>query len=318
MSEDVLVTGGAGFIGSHLIEALIRRGHRVRVLDNLSSGKKTNLDSVSDSQRLKFLVGDCRSADDVEKAIEGVHTVFHFAANPEVRLEISDPNMCYEHNILATHILLEKVRKSDVQTIVFPSSSTIYGEPKIIPTPEDYGPLEPISVYGASKLACEALISSYCHSFKKRGLILRLANIIGPRSSHGVISDFVRKLRANPLELEILGDGSQTKSYLYIDDFTEAVIRSYESGDGPVAICNVGSEDQTSVAEIAKIVTEEMDLNNVKLSFSGGLGGGRGWVGDVRQMLLDTKKIKSLGWKPRLNSKEAVRKTAKQLVQALQ
>lgn len=317
MSTDALVTGGAGFIGSHLVEALMKRGFSVSIIDNLSSGSKKNLESVLNNQNLKFHVGDCRSDDDLDKALKGVHTVFHFAANPEVRLEYTDPVMCYENNIMATYILLEKIRRSNVDTIVLASSSTVYGDARIIPTPEDYGPLEPISVYGASKLACEALVSSYCHSFKKRGTILRLANIIGPRGSHGVIFDFIKKLKMNSSELEILGDGTQAKSYLYIDDFIEAVNKILQLEDGRVSIYNVGSSDQTKVIEIAKIVMDEMGLNRAHLRFSGGLNDGRGWVGDVKKMCLDTRRIKSLGWKPKLGSTEAVRETARHLVKEL-
>jgi UDP-glucose 4-epimerase len=309
-----LVTGGAGFIGSHLTEALLKKGFSVSVLDNLSSGNKHNLSSVQHSHDLDFFVGDCRSSSDVEKALKNVDTVFHFAANPEVRLDLADPKTCYEQNIEATYILLQSIRRSNVKTIVFASSSTIYGEAAIIPTPENYGPMKPISVYGASKLACEALVSSYCYSFKKKGVIVRPANMIGPRSTHGVILDFIQKLKKNPKKLEILGDGTQTKSYLYVDDCIDAIVKAYESTQEPVEIYNVGSEDQTNVAEIANIVIDEMKLKNVKLKFTGGVDGGRGWIGDVKNMLLDISKLKSLGWKPKLNSQQAVRETARHLI----
>jgi UDP-glucose 4-epimerase len=313
-----LVTGGAGFIGSHLVEALINNGHNVTLLDNLSSGHKRNLSGVLGSHNLNFLVGDCRFAPDIKEALKNVDAVFHFAANPEVRLELADPKKCYEQNIKATYVLLERIRKSNVETVVLASSSTIYGDASIIPTPESYGPLKPISVYGASKLACEALVSSYCHSFKKKGIIIRPANIVGPRATHGVMLDFIRKLKANPSKLEILGDGTQTKSYLYINDCIDAIIKVFESTEELVAIYNIGSEDQTNVAEISKIITQEMGLKNVKLKFSGGVEGGRGWIGDVKNMLLDITKLESLGWRPKLNSKQAVRETAKNLIAELQ
>jgi len=315
---NVLVTGGAGFIGSHLVEALLNKGCNVTVLDNLSSGRKQNLRGVSDNDRLKFRLGDCRNPDDIKMALEHVDAVFHFAANPEVRLEIADPKECYEQNIEATYVLLEAMRIRKLESIVFASSSTVYGEATIIPTPEHYGPLKPISVYGASKLACEALVSSYCYSFKKRGIIVRPANIIGPRATHGVILDFIRKLKANSSELEILGDGKQKKSYLYIDDCIDAIIKAYESTEEPVAMYNVGSDDQTKVTEIAKRVIAEMNLRDVKLRFSGGVDGGRGWVGDVKNMLLDIHKLETLGWKPKLNSKQAVRETVRNLITELQ
>ena len=313
-----LVTGGAGFIGSHLVEALINKGHNVTLLDNLSSGHKRNLSGISDSHNLNFLAGDCRFTADVKEALKNVDAVFHLAANPEVRLELADPKRCYEQNIKATYVLLERIRKSNVETIVLASSSTVYGDASISPTPESYGPLKPISVYGASKLACEALVSSYCYSFKKKGIIIRPANIVGPRATHGVILDFIKKLKANPSELEILGDGTQTKSYLYINDCIDAIIKAFESTEDPVAIYNIGSEDQTNVAEIAKIITQEMGLKNVKLKFSGGVEGGRGWIGDVKNMLLDITQLKSLGWRPKLNGKQAVREAAKSLIRELQ
>jgi len=312
-----LVTGGAGFIGSHLVEALVNKNWNVTVLDNLSSGREQNLSFFQEDIRLRFLTGDCRNPEDVREALKRVDVVFHFAANPEVRLELADPKRCYEQNIEATYTLLEEIRNSKVEHLVFASSSTIYGDATTIPTPEHYGPLKPISVYGASKLACEALVSSYCYSFKKRGIIIRPANIVGPRATHGVILDFIRKLKANPLELEILGNGTQTKSYLYIDDCIDAIIKAYESAEEPVTIYNIGSEEQTNVTEIAKITIKEIGLKDVKLKFSGGIEGGRGWIGDVKNMLLDVSELKSLGWKPKLNSKEAVRQATRDLIKEL-
>jgi UDP-glucose 4-epimerase len=312
-----LVTGGAGFIGSHLTEALLKKGYSVSILDNLSSGHRQNLSSIQQSYDINFIAGDCRSPSDVEKALRNVDTVFHLAANPEVRLDLADPKTCYEQNIEATYILLQSIRRSNVKTIVFASSSTIYGEATIIPTPEDYGPIKPISIYGASKLACEALMSSYCYSFKKKGVIVRPANMIGPLSTHGVILDFIQKLKKNPKELEILGDGTQTKSYLYIDDCVDAIMTAYECSQEPVEIFNIGSEDQTNVKEIGYTVIEEMKLKNVKLKLTGGVDGGRGWIGDVKNMLLDINKLKKLGWKPKLNSQQAVKKTAEHLIEDL-
>jgi UDP-glucose 4-epimerase len=313
-----LVTGGAGFIGSYLVEKVLGRGHSVSVLDNLSSGHRQNLSSIQHSYDLNFIAGDCRSPSDIEKALKNADAVFHFAANPEVRLDLADPKTCYEQNIEATYVLLQSIRRSNVKTIVFASSSTIYGEAAVIPTPENYGPMKPISVYGASKLACEALISSYCYSFKKKGVIVRPANVIGPRSTHGAIPDFIQKLRKNPKELEILGDGTQTKSYLYVDDCVDAIMKAYESTQEPVEIYNVGSEDQTNVTEIARTVIEEMKLKNVKFKYTGGVDGGRGWIGDVKNMLLDISKLKKLGWKPKLNSEQAVKETAKHLIKELE
>jgi UDP-glucose 4-epimerase len=202
-------------------------------------------------------------------------------------------------------------RGRDCRSIAFTSSSTVYGEAKIIPTPEDYGPLKPISLYGASKLACESLISGYAHMFGFNSVICRLANIVGSRSSHGVVYDFIRKLKENPKKLEVLGDGTQSKSYLFIDDCIEAHFIAVENARDRVEIYNVGSEDKVNVLTIAKIVAEEMGLSKVEIHKTGGVDGGKGWKGDVKEMFLDISKLKRLGWKPKSNSAEAVRLTVK-------
>jgi UDP-glucose 4-epimerase len=253
----VLVTGGAGFIGSYLVEALLRRGDTVWVLDDLSSGSKKNLQRVSDSPDFEFVKGDCRDAVTVRKLLEKTDVVFHFAANPEVRIELADPKECYTRNIEATFALLEQTKTSKADTIIFASSSTVYGDARQIPTPGDYGPLLPISVYGTSKLACEAMMAAYCSSFRKKGIILRLANILGARSQHGVVFDFWQKLKMNPRELQILGDGKQSKSYLNIDDCIDAILRAYDSpGEGNTAIYNIGSADMITVSEIAEVAVK--------------------------------------------------------------
>jgi len=315
MSQIVAVTGGAGFLGSYICEALANLGHGVTTLDNLSSGSWDNLGELLKSSRVKLIVGDCKDPVDVRKAVANADIIYHFAANPEVRLELADPQTCFRENIYATHILLEAIRNSNVDTIVFASTSTVYGDAKTIPTPENYTPLEPISIYGASKLASEALITSYCHTYKKKAVILRLANIVGPRSRHGVINDFITKLRRNPKQLEILGDGRQTKSYLHIDDCVNAILKACETAEETVEVFNVGSDDQIEVTGIAEIVAEEMNMNDVQFSFTGGVEGGRGWVGDVKNMLLDTTKLKSKGWKPRYNSEKSVRLMIREILQ---
>ncbi len=316
--ESALITGGAGFIGSSLSERLIRLGWNVTLLDNFSSGSGENLANVlhQDVSRAstQLVAGDCTNPVDMKKAFQEAEVVFHLAANPEVRLDLNDPETCFRQNLYGTHILLEAMKNSQADTIIFASSSTVYGEAKKIPTPEDYSPLEPISVYGASKLGAEALITSYCHMFKKKGLILRLANIVGRRNRHGVICDFIRKLEADPRELEILGDGRQTKSYLYIDDCVEAILKACEVTQKRIEVFNVGSEDQIEVTRIAEIVIEETGLTNVNIRFIGGVDGGRGWKGDVKNMLLDIGKLKSKGWRPRFSSEEAVRLTVKSML----
>ena len=314
MTENVLVTGGAGFLGSHLCERLADQGQEVTILDNLSSGMRCNVNQAKSAGRVKLIVGDCKEPKDVRRGVSRADVIYHFAANPEVRLELADSSTCFRENTYATHVLLEAIKNSDVDLIVFASTSTVYGDAKVTPTPENFSPLEPISIYGASKLASEALITSYCHTYEKQAIILRLANIVGPRSKHGVISDFITRLRRNPKELTILGDGSQTKSYLYVEDCVNAILRSRETNKERIEVLNIGSEDQIEVARIAQIVAEEMSLGNVKFSFTGGVNGGRGWVGDVKNMLLDISKMKSREWRSTHSSEESVRLTARQIL----
>jgi len=316
--SSALVTGGAGFIGSHLVDALMERNVRVTVLDNLSGGRLSNISIWLKNPRFKFIMGDMLNPEDLKKALENCEIVFHLAANPNVKIGAFNTRIDYEQNILATYNLLEALRENDeCKNIVFTSTSTVYGEAEKMPTPEDYGPLKPISLYGASKLACEALISGYSHLFGFKSVICRLANIVGSRSGHGVIYDFINKLRNNPKTLEVLGDGTQRKSYLYVKDCVEAMILAAEKSSSQVEIYNIGSEDSVNVAAIAKIVIEEMGLKDVEIRYTGGVDGGRGWKGDVKVMLLDISKIKSLGWKPKLNSAEAVRQAAKDIISDL-
>jgi len=309
----VLVTGGAGFIGSHLVDALMQRGYKVVVFDNLSSGKIENVERWLKDENFRFVRGDLCWREEIRKAVVGCDVIFHFAANPDVRAAAT----AHFGDVIGTFNLLESLRDIGVSKFVFASSSTVYGEAENIPTSEDYAPLLPISMYGASKLACEALVSSYAHSLGFKAAILRLANIVGSHSYHGVIHDFIMKLRRNPKELEILGDGSQTKSYLYIEDCIDAIMLITEKFSGDVEVFNVGSEDQVNVRRIAEIVVEVLNLKDVKFKFTGGVNGGRGWKGDVKVMLLDTSKLKSLGWKPKYNSEAAVRMATKHLAREI-
>jgi len=315
--ESCLLTGGAGFIGSHLLDSLLERGMRCVVVDNLSSGSLENIKHWLNHPRLKFFPIDLLDFKGLLKVLRRhtCDTVFHLAANPEVRVSSVRPQIHFQQNVVATYHLLEAIREvGGVQTFIFTSSSTVYGEAEVTPTPESYSPLMPISVYGASKLACEALITSYAHLYGFRAIIYRLANIVGSRSKHGVIVDFIHKLRNNPNELEILGDGTQAKSYLHVNDCIEAMLLGAEKSRGKVEIFNIGSEDRVDVKTIAKLVIEEMNLKNVRLRFTGGVDGGRGWKGDVKYMLLDINKLKSLGWKPKYNSLEAIRLAIKEIL----
>ena len=307
-----LVTGGAGFIGSHLIDALLKKNYDVVCLDNFSTGKKEFIEG----KEIELVEGNLLKKRDIRKALKDCDIVFHLAANPDVRIGAINTKTHFDNNILATYNLLEEMRKEGVEKIVFTSSSTVYGEAKVIPTPEDYAPLIPISLYGASKLAAEALICSFCYTFDMEGIIYRFANVVGPRATHGVIYDFINKLKKNPKELEILGDGKQRKSYLYIDDCISAMLFGIGKAKERVEIFNIGSEDWIEVKRIADIVSQEMGLNP-KYKFTGGIDG-RGWKGDVKFMRLDIKKLKSIGWSPKYDSKEAVRLTARWLIKHLE
>lgn len=306
----ILVTGGAGFIGSHLADRLIERGNELVVLDNLSTGRKEFLQQHRDNLNFRFHQVDLLT-DSIDNYFIGINEVWHLAANPDVRAALKNTRVDLEQNVLVTYRVLEAMRKSDVKKIVFTSTSTVYGEAEQIPTPENYGPLIPISFYGASKLACEGLISAFCHTFKMHAVMFRLANIIGPRSTHGVIYDFVQKLRANPDELKILGDGNQRKSYLYIDDCVEAMLFSRkERQKDQIDIYNIGSEDWITVKEIAKIVCGKMKVKP-RFNFTGGK---KGWMGDAPLMRLDISKIKGLGWTPKYNSRESVERVMQETV----
>ena len=300
-----IVTGGAGFIGSYVAERLLREGHEVIVIDNMSSGRK---ELLKDLENLTLVEEDLLSGS-VDEYFNGVEEVYHFAANPDVKVGNTDTTVHFEQNLVVTHRMLEASRKAGVKRFIFASSSTVYGESDVIPTPED-SRLEPISLYGASKLACESLISSYAHNFGMKAYVFRLANVIGGRSTHGVIFDFVGKLRDNPRELEILGDGTQNKSYIHIDDCIDAMMTALSKSDHIFQVFNIGSEDQTDVKTLASIVSEEMGLSP-EFRFT---GGDRGWKGDVPKMMLDIGRIKALGWSPRYGSAEAVRETVRSLL----
>ncbi len=312
----MLVTGGAGFIGSHLVDKLMSEGGQVVVVDNFSSGSLRNVERWLGSPRFKVIASDLKVESlELREHFRDVEAVFHFAANPEVRISAAEPRVHFNENLVATFNVLETMRRRDVPWMVFASSSTVYGEPKTIPTPESY-PTEPISVYGTVKLAAEELIKTYVRLYGLHALILRYANIIGSRSTHGVIVDFIRKLRENPSVLEILGDGTQRKSYMHISDAIDATVHLYLWALKEKASCevfNVGSEDWVTVVEIADIVSGAMGLKP-KYVFKPMTPDGRGWPGDVKFMLLDVSKLKSTGWIPQLNSRRAVEKAVGELL----
>jgi UDP-glucose 4-epimerase len=313
--REALVTGGGGFIGSHLVDRLVSDGWSVKILDNFSSGRMENIARYSGNSCVKVLNVDLKNLQDIYNNVKDVDVVFHYAANPEVRVSTTNPDIHFNENIVATFNLLEAMRKNNVGEIVFASSSSVYGEPEVIPVGED-APLKPVSVYGASKAACESLMHAYSRLYGIRAVVLRYANVVGPRLRHGVIHDLIMKLRGDPCRLEILGDGTQSRSYIYIDDAVEATITAHMKSKGYFEVFNVSSEGWITVKDVADIIVEVMGLENVEYIFKPVLHG-VGWPGDVKRIALKIDKLKGLGFKPLMNSREAVKRTAGDLIREI-
>ncbi len=305
----ILITGGAGFIGSHLAENLLEANNEVLVVDDFSNSTQ---ERVPDGAVV--IEADLTDREVVEEVVTAdLDIVFHLAARKDPNDD--DPRGQFAKNTTITHLLLEQCRKVSIGRFAFASSSTVYGEAQR-PTPEDYAPLEPISVYGASKLGEEGLVSTYAHSHGMTAFIFRFANIVGPRLRGAVIPDFIEKLRTDPESLTILGDGRQEKSYMHVTDCVNAmsyIVEHTTEQSGPVHTFNLGTKTTTSVDEIAEIVSEVLDVDPT-FEYT---GGDRGWTGDVPKMRLSTEKLAELGWKPNYESSPAVRVAAKELAQEL-
>ena len=313
--DTALITGGAGFIGSYIAEKLVKDGVNTKVIDNLVTGKKENLSECLKQDNFSFLEYDLNNLDGLEDYLDDVDVLFHFAADPEVRTGYNRPEDSFEQNIVNTFNLLQKIKKTNIKKIVFASSSSVYGDAKIIPTNEEYGPLRPISHYGASKLACEALVSSFCHNYDIEGVIIRPANVIGLRGRHGLIWDLVHKLKVNQDELEILGDGKQTKSFIHISDAIDGIFCSLNNLQDKVEVFNLGSEDSVEIMDVAKIVCKNIKLDEIKINLTGGVEDGRGWKGDIKIAHLEIKKLKNAGWKPKLSSINAADITSQEIIE---
>lgn len=296
----VVVTGGAGFIGSRLAEK-VQESHEVTVLDNLSSGTEENV-----PEDMEMVEADIKH-DNLEETFQDADAVFHFAANPKVNTFPENRQKDFDENLKGTKNVLEACEETDVKEVVFASSSVVYGEEAEIPTPEDAS-LDPISMYGATKAGGEHMCQVYQQIFDIDLTVVRLANIVGGRNRKGVIYDFIHKLQENPEKLEILGNGKQRKSYLHVEDTVDGILAAWRSEE---TVFNVGSRDSIDVDGIAEIVADEMNLNP-KYEYT---GGEKGWDGDVPEMRLDIEKLVSTGWEPRHNSKESVRKTARELLE---
>jgi len=298
------VAGGAGFIGSHLVEALLLRPNTdVVAYDNMSSGTESRLRSVLDHERLRLVIGDIRAFDDLVEAMRGCDHLYLLASNPDIAVAAADPAIDFWQGTYLTHNVLEAMRVNGVTRITYASGSGVYGDQGEAQVDEEFGPLIPISTYGASKLASEAMIAAYAHMFDIDAVVLRFANVVGSRQTHGVTYDFVRRLLEDPSRLQILGDGSQSKSYIHVTDVVEAMMLLTKRRWEGFEIFNVGTEDHITVSEIADLVVDRMGLEGISYSYT---GGDRGWRGDIPIVRFRSTKLASLGWRCRHSSREAI------------
>jgi len=298
----VLVTGAAGFIGSHMVNRLLSAGHSVIGFDNLSTGQRRFLESAFVHPRFTFHEADLLDRKALAQAMEGAELVVHFAANADVRFGTEHPRKDLEQNTIATWNVLEAMREQGCARIVFSSTGSVYGEPEIFPTPETCPFPVQTSLYGASKLAAEGLIQAYCEGFGLQGYIFRFVSILGERYSHGHVFDFYQQLAEHPEHLHVLGNGHQKKSYLYVQDCMDAILTAVERANDKVNIFNLGTDEYCEVNDSIGWICEHLGLRP-KLTYS---GGERGWVGDSPFILLDCSRIRALGWRPRLTIKQAV------------
>ena len=304
----ILITGGAGFIGSHLCDSLVELGHRVVAIDNLSLGRENNLEQLAGNPEFEFVRGDILNSELFDGLVSkgGFDCVFHMAANSDIARSHASPSIDLDNSFMTTFRVLEAMRGAGIKQIVFASTSAIYGEADG-EIAEDFGPLQPISHYGAAKLASEAFISSYGENYGIQSWITRFPNVVGPRATHGAVFDFVQKLKRNPDRLDVLGDGTQEKPYLSVLDLVRAITLIWRSTSQRMNIFNVGATTRSKVADIARIVIEE-GPRPAEIVYS---GGNRGWIGDVPKFAYDIARIRSLGWEPSMTSDEAVRLAAR-------
>jgi len=290
---------------------LVADGHTVTAYDNLSLGRRAFLADLIDAGTCTLIEADLLDADRLTEAMAGHDVVIHLAANSDIFRGLEDTELDLNQGVLATFSVLEAMRRNDVKRLIFSSSSVVYGEPTVVPTPEDYGPLLPISFYGASKLACEGLVTAYGHNFGIQSWMYRFGNIVGPNATHGVILDFIHKLQADPTRLEVLGDGRQAKPYLHVSDCVDGMLFGFEHAAAPVNVFNLAVEDVVDVATIARIVIEAMGLDGVTVRYT---GGERGWPGDVPRVGLSPRRMSDLGWTASMTSRQAVQRVAREIV----
>jgi UDP-glucose 4-epimerase len=303
--RSVFVTGAAGFIGSNLVDRLLSLGLDVVGYDNLSTGLGEFLEPASASGRFRFVAGDTLDADTMTSAMAGCDFVFHLAANADVRFGTNQPRRDLEQNTIATFNVLEAMRANGIRRVAFSSTGSIYGEPEVFPTPESAPFPVQTSLYGASKLAGEGLLGAYAHGFGFTVYIFRFVSILGERYTHGHVFDFYRKLLADPTRIEVLGNGLQRKSYLYVQDCLDAMLTVIEQADAPVNVFNLGTTEYVTVNQSLGYICEALGLSPERHY----TGGERGWIGDSPFILLDTSRVNGLGWRPRLTIREGILKT---------
>ena len=309
-NKKVLIFGGAGFIGSHLTERLIQAGAAVTVYDNLKTGRTANLAGVWQHPGFRFIEADVCERNKVEETVPGHEVIFHFCDDSDIRSAAEHPDTFVEQNIMGLFYVLEAMRRNGIRLILFPSSTTVFGELAHPPASELHGPLRPLNIYGGAKLAAEGLISAWAHTYDLRAIVFRFVGIIGGRMDHGVVHDFVRKLQRDPTRLEILGDGTQNRSFVLVDDCLEAMFFALAQTTKNYNLVHIGNVDQISVNETAETICQVMKLKGVELCRTGGKVG---WKGDVTSNFIATETLDAWGWKPRRSSREAVFEAAGRL-----
>lgn len=309
---NILITGAAGFIGSYICDFLIKNNSIIAV-DDLTLGKEENIKHLYENKNFKFIKEDVSKIEEMDLIFKenNIDAVIHLAANSDIQKSSKNPNIDFKKTFMTTYSVLEGMRKNNVKKVIFASTSAVYGDKENVKIHEDIGPLFPISYYGAGKLASEAFISGYTHMNDFTTCIFRFPNVIGERLTHGVIFDFIKKLNDNPNELEILGNGEQEKSYIYVKDLVAAMMFVFNKAEKGINYFNIGANGTTKVKKIADIICEEMKLQNVEYKFTGGT---IGWKGDVAKFEYDTSKINNFGWKAKYTSDEAVKFTVRSVV----
>lgn len=308
------IAGGAGFIGSHFTDALLAHPETrgVTIVDNFSSGREWHYEAHANDPRLHIVRADISDVNALTATIAGHDWVIHLAANPNIARAAEVPEIDFYHGTLLTNNILEAMRRAGVYRLLYASGSGVYGDAGGTRLAEDYSPMVPVSTYGASKLASEALIASYCSMFALRACALRFGNVVGARQTHGVGFDFVRRLAARPKRLRILGDGEQSKPYVHASDVVQAAFCATKKAKGPFSVFNVATDDALRVTEIAELAAEALGLSaSPVFEYS---GGACGWRGDVPVVRLDSSRVRSLGWIPRWNSREAMRQSLQEMI----